>query len=515
MVHDIQATLQDAIFCCCKAKAYSPEDPLYLVRNGTDPAECFFGVFRAKNKNCNLDSREFIHCASALSQVDHIIMNKHPEWSKSSRLSKRLCLDYSSIDSWDKEKLVLLNVDVVGTFKVGKLNLSAMLLEHGLQEIDFDGLSREGVTFIGVNNCNVDWSIPNDDVTVADVNDDEEVPEEDINLGDFISGKYDATVDIDGKHVFKATCVKEAFSSEPLSKDRLKRVRTMSSLTSSEAPSKLLHVGDPVVVTKSGISLANITCIKSANKAVKFIDMNLLESENLQFTLMQLVLVEKEGKYFWTGEFEGDAFIVTGKDCIPIQPNVDLGMAAEGCTPYCFDKQLVLDIGVHLQRQPSDTMVNNNPGSSRRNNISNSDVSALCPCYMCQKKTTLEMMQGHIALHIILGDTQGDVCGFCGQVGSSCDPTLKQSSHRAGKVFYTPWAECSYRHLYKRVPNNVTKMHQCTNKLMFCPANNCKSTIWKYNGVHHYEDKHPDLAIPFEFIVSNEEKKAVKRVYAL
>ena len=125
------------------------------------------------------------------------------------------------------------------------------------------------------------------------------------------------------------------------------------------------------------------------------------------------------------------------------------------------------------------------------------------------------MMRGHIALHIILGDTQGDVCGFCGRVGSSCDPTLKQSSHRAGKVYYTPWAQCPYRHVYKRVPDNVTKTHQCTNKLLFCPANNCKSTIWKYNGVHHYEVKHPDLAIPFEFIVSNEEKKAVKRVYAL
>ena len=67
------------------------------------------------------------------------------------------------------------------------------------------------------------------------------------------------------------------------------------------------------------------------------------------------------------------------------------------------------------------------------------------------------MMRGHIALHIILGDTQGDVCGFCGRVGSSCDPTLKQSSHRAGKLFYTPWAECSYRHVYNGVPTMLQK----------------------------------------------------------
>ena len=192
--------------------------------------------------------------------------------------------------------------------------------------------------------------------------------------------------------------------------------------------------------------------------------------------MLKLVLVEKEGKYFWTGEFEGDAFTVTGKDCIPIQPDIYLEMAAVDCTPYAFDKQLVLDIGVHLQQQPSDTMVTNNPRSNKGNggksNNRNVDISALQPCYLCHKKTTLDKMRGHIALHIIMEEAQ-DVCGFCGREGSSCNTTLKRSSHRGDKVFYEVKSECSYFHAYKRVPDYITKTHHCTNKAMYCPEINC------------------------------------------
>ena len=283
----------------------------------------------------------------------------------------------------------------------------------------------------------------------------------------------------------------------------------MTSLSSSEAPPKLLYVGDPVVATKNGNSLANIKSIKSGNKAVKFIDMNLLESDNLVFELLKLSVVEKEGKYFWTGKFEGCAFSLTGKDCIPIQPDVHLDMAAEDCTAYGFDKQLVLDIGVHLHQQPSDTMVNNNPGSSGRNTSSSSNLGALRPCYICQEKTTLENMRGHIALHIII-DSRHDLCGFCGREGNVCNTTLKQSSHRTGKAFYQVKSDCAYFHAYKRVPDEVTKTHKCTNKVLLCPVNNCTSVIWKYNAVHHFNVKHPNIELPSECMVSDIEKKTSK-----
>ena len=535
LVHDIQATFQDAIFCCAKAKEYFPNEPLYLVKNGTDPEESFFGVVRAKYKNANLDSLEFIHGASAISQIDDMIMNKHPEWAKKSSLSKRLCLDYSSVDIWDKEKLKLNNVDICGMFRVGQLTISSMILEHGMAEIDFNSLSDLGYTFmqpfgkpIGVDDSEVEWDKPDSEETddeESDADSDEEIEDSDdtedlinINIGDYIAGSHDVTVEIDGKHVYKATCVKDALSAHPLSKDRLKRVRTMTSTSSNEAPAKLLHLGDPVVASKDDRNIiANIKSIKSANKSVKFIDMALLEAGNLKFELLELVLEDKEEKFYWTGDYSGDMFTLSGKDCIPIQPDVDLEMSSLECTSYYFDKQLVLDIGVHLQQHPSDTMVSaRSSGQGRGDNPSNStEMAALKPCLLCDKETTDEKMRGHVAYHIITSNLS-DVCGFCGREGTICQTTLEGSSHsRSRQYFANVVSTCNYEHDYKRCPNDTTKTHKCTNKIVHCKASNCNRSIWRYNAVHHYENNHPNLDIPVEFLISEKEKQVVLKNYKL
>ena len=537
LVHDIQATLQDAIFCCAKAQTYFPEKPLFLVKNGTDPVESFFGTARAKNNNCNMDSLEFMHCATAISQVDNLILNKHPEWSKAKTASRRLCLDHSSVSDWKEENLMLKDVDICTRFKLGKLTVSSMLLELGLTDINFDDLSTKGSTFmkpfglfIGVNDSEHDWSIPaeedNDDDgdndATADENneDDESTDDSDINIGDFIAGKHDVTVEIDGKHVYKSTCVKEALSAHPISKDRLKKVRTFSTPLSSsnEAPSKLLYVGDPVVASKnSGNVIANIKTIRLANKKVKQIDMSVLESSNLKFDLMEITLEEKSEKYYWTGAYEGDVFSMTGKDIIPVQPDVDLEMKTVDCTPYGFNKQLVLDIGIHLQQQPRDTMVSGRSSKGTSKSASGGETSPLRHCLICNKKTTLESMRGHVAYHILTSDSSDlqDVCGFCGRQGSVCETSLDQSSHSRSEVYYKVDSSCDYQYDYKRVPNDTTKTHKCTNKVVRCLANNCQRSIWRYNAVHHYENNHPNVDIPPDFLVSEKERGIVLKTFKL
>ena len=84
-------------------------------------------------------------------------------------------------------------------------------------------------TFVGVDDSDVEWC---NDLKKEASGEMDETDEEfaDINIGDFIDGPHHATVEIDGKHVFKATCVKEAFSGPSISMDRLKRVQTMSSV---------------------------------------------------------------------------------------------------------------------------------------------------------------------------------------------------------------------------------------------------------------------------------------------
>ena len=49
--------------------------------------------------------------------------------------------------------------------------------------------------------------------------------------------KYDAKVEVDGSYIYNATCVKQAFSTTPMSKDRLKHVQGMSSVSNYSASS--------------------------------------------------------------------------------------------------------------------------------------------------------------------------------------------------------------------------------------------------------------------------------------
>ena len=140
------------------------------------------------------------------------------------------------------------------------------------------------------------------------------------------------------------------------------------------------------------------------------------------------------------------------------------------------------------------------------NNISSSSRggsnSASRCCYVCQKKTTLECMHGHICWHILNEDINGDIFGFCGR-NCSCTSSLKKSSSKGDKTYVKVTSNCEYFHAYKQVPDDITRSHKCTNK----PSKNCNSFVWKYNAAYHFQMKHPDLDIPTNFCISENEKK--------
>ena len=56
-----------------------------------------------------------INAGRAMSICDKMLMVDHKEWSEKSRVQRRLALDYSNAGSWNKEKLVLSNVNIRGT----------------------------------------------------------------------------------------------------------------------------------------------------------------------------------------------------------------------------------------------------------------------------------------------------------------------------------------------------------------------------------------------------------------
>ena len=69
LYNNLQCTFHDALLCAAKLKISSPEEPLYLVRNGTDIEEHSFGTGLTAN------------CENVM-DVLSLINEKHPNWSK-------------------------------------------------------------------------------------------------------------------------------------------------------------------------------------------------------------------------------------------------------------------------------------------------------------------------------------------------------------------------------------------------------------------------------------------------
>ena len=117
----------------------------------------------------------------------------------------------------------------------------------------------------------------NENANIADeTSEDDDM--DDIDLSDVVNPK---TITIDNKEVYKSNVLKQFYSSQPLSKDRLKRVRGVTKTAGYEKDSgdgvenldSLIYCGDPVVWKRSDICvIANIVKIKLANKNIILIN---------------------------------------------------------------------------------------------------------------------------------------------------------------------------------------------------------------------------------------------------
>ena len=106
-----------------------------------------------------------------------------------------------------------------------------------------------------------------------------------------------------------------------------------------------------------------------------------------------------------------------------------------------------------------------------------------------------------VAKHILLGDTYRQVCGFCGVLHSG---NIRKIITRNNNC--KPFVECPYYYelSYKSVLK-MTKSNPSSNRPEDCKI--CKSNVWSYDMILHYQDKHPGVACPMIF--SEEEKEKV------
>ena len=236
LYHNLQTSFIDALFCCAKSKVFSPDEPLYLVLDGTDLEERFFGNVRMKFKGGNYNTLELINSTCAMVACDRMLMVDHQEWLNKNHVQRRLALDYSNTAIWKRENLTLKNVNIKSIWKSGYYFALSIIPEDAIDKMEETRTTlrcpiKQGVV-VGVKNADKDWS--RDDIHDNDVvsarenekrNDDESDHEElDINFAEMLSNSNhtsDPFFMIDGKKVYKTTCLKTISKSEELSRDRL------------------------------------------------------------------------------------------------------------------------------------------------------------------------------------------------------------------------------------------------------------------------------------------------------
>ena len=514
LFHDLQATFQDALFCCAKAKEYCPTEPLFLVLDGTDPTERYFGNVRMRFKGGNYSTLEMINASRSMTECDRILM-EHPDWCKKSRLQRRLALDYSNPATWRRDMLTLENVNIEAVWKSGYYRALSMIPENSVGEIEDASTTlrcpiKRG-TVVGVKNTEKDWSLDDDDDDADDVtNENEELQEADVNLAEIIpdpNQKADPFFIIDGKKVYKSTCLKSISSAQKLSKDRLRRVQGMSyspaGSTAALDPDSLLLNGDPVLIQKDGQPrIANVVTISKQNETMSAIDLtrNDEELKNVELTLQFIDTELIDGCLYWTGTTSGDRFKRVGNDCLPIRPSVSLN-PPDGLSKYYFDMNLMRDMGVHLQLSNTEATSDQQPHTSGQSVVKKK-------CFTCRKMIPWSDLRNHVAIHILKHEIVGsNICGFCGRV-DSCVVTLKASSKKGATHIYTlDNTDCVHKFAYSRSRKFNKKTNQCTNRVGRCPIDNCLSNVWKYNFETHFEEKHGGIGeYPDEWNISAQEK---------
>ena len=146
-------------------------------------------------------------------------------------------MDYSNAGSWCKERLVLSTVDIKAIWRSGYFKAMSMLPVSAAAELEGANTTLRCPlklgTVVGVQASTDDSSMLEETCNeqIEKENDVHSGDEEDINLGEIIQDpfqKVEPFFMIDGKRIYKSSCLKAISSSQNLSKDRLRRVQGMT-----------------------------------------------------------------------------------------------------------------------------------------------------------------------------------------------------------------------------------------------------------------------------------------------
>ena len=110
-------------------------------------------------------------------------------------------------------------------------------------------------------------------------------------------------------------------------------------------------------------------------------------------------------------------------------------------------------------------------------------------------------MRSHVAVHIIKGETTGQVCGSSGILHSGNVEKILTKNKAFKAIVDCPYfMSFNYGSL-----ENVSKSNPSSNRPEYCSI--CKSCLWSYNMLLHYQEKHG--GVPCPLLISEKEREAV------
>jgi hypothetical protein len=110
-------------------------------------------------------------------------------------------------------------------------------------------------------------------------------------------------------------------------------------------------------------------------------------------------------------------------------------------------------------------------------------------------------MRSHVAVHILKGETNGQVCGSCGILHSGNVQKILTKAKAFKAIVDCPY----FKSFNYGSVENVSNSNQSSNRPENCSI--CKSCLWSYNMLLHYQEKHVDVPCPF--LIPENEREAV------
>lgn len=128
-------------------------------------------------------------------------------------------------------------------------------------------------------------------------------------------------------------------------------------------------------------------------------------------------------------------------------------------------------------------------------------------CTYCHIKVNRKKMRQHIGEHIISGKVPTSACGFCGKNDPPCESWVERSSGKGKTKSFGVGSKCAHflKFNYKSAAKS-TKNSPCTNRPVYCKEEHCYCLLWAYDFEAHYEKIHPDVAVPEDMKITEEER---------